>query len=311
MFTVMMAPKAAGGIAVPTGLIIPYTGGAGGAPSGWSIFNTADGDHIIGAGSTYAVGANGAGTGSVTKTSANSGNHSGSSGTFTSRNNNAGNASAGNHSHTMAYTYVPPYQQCYLIKAGAGLSILPQNGVMFSQAALGGLANIWTDGYIFKAAAGVGTGGTDAITGRSTNTAGNHNHGTASGRSDSGKVSRYKGTNAGGHTHSSITVNITNNLKKYLLSAWRNASVDFDLASNMIAMYESVTPPTGWSLCDGTGVTPDLRDHFIKPITNGSEDSSQGNGTLNMATASLTHGNHSHSAGFSLSPSGENDALLL
>ena len=294
-----------GGPEIPTGLIIPYSGGAGGAPTGWSIYNTADGKHIIGAGDTYAVNDNGVGNGQVTKTSVGSGNHGGSSNTFTSRNNNAGNANAGNHSHTMSYTYVTPYQECYLIKAGAGLNSLPQNGVMFSQAALGGLTNIWTNGYIFKANNNVGTGGTNSITGRSTNTAGNHNHGTASGRSDAGKVSRYTGNNAGGHSHSSITATITNNLNKYLLSAWQNAAADFNLASSMIGMYESVTPPTGWSLCDGNGGTPDLRNHFIKPITSESEDSSEGNGTLSMTTGALTHGNHEHSGGFSLSPAGE------
>ena len=40
---------------VPTGIIIPYTAGAGGAPANWTMYTDADNFFIVGAGSTYAV----------------------------------------------------------------------------------------------------------------------------------------------------------------------------------------------------------------------------------------------------------------
>ena len=302
MFGHLMAPRFAGAPIVPAGIIIPYTGGAGGAPSGWAIYNAADGKYIIGAGSTYAVDDNGAGGGQQVKNTTTNGNHTG-SGSYRRGASSAGTNNSGNHNHTLTYTFVPPYQQCYLIKSSGPVAQLPQNGVLFGQVDLG-LTNVWTNGYMFKAAAGVGTGGSLTISGITSSAQGNHNHGAGFGGADSGKGSASNYSGGGSHSHSSVAITITNTINKYLLSAWQDAAADFDLASGMIAMYESVTPPAGWSLCDGNGGTPDMRDRFVRPITSGSEDSSEGNGTVTAAVASLAHGAHNHVSGAGATTSG-------
>jgi len=296
-----MAPAFAGAPIVPTGLIIPFTDGGSGAPSGWGLYTAADGKYIIGAGSTYAVDDNGAGGGSQVKNTTTNGNHTG-TGSYADGVSSAGTSTSGNHNHTLTYTFVPPYQQCYLIKSTGPAAQLPQNGVLFGQADLG-LTNIWTAGNMFKAAAGVGTGGSLTISGITSSSQGNHNHGSGWGGVGSGKSSGSKYSGGGSHSHSSVSIIMTNTINKYLLSAWQDAAADFDLASGMIAMYESVTPPAGWSLCDGSGGTPDMRDRFVRPITSGSEDSSEGNGTVTGTVASLAHGSHNHASGSNVSSS--------
>ena len=291
----MMPPAATGAPTVPTGLIIPFTDGGSGAPSGWGLYTAADGKYIIGAGSTYAVDDTGAGDGSEVRSTSTNGNHTG-SGSYRDAASSAGTSTTGNHSHTLTYTFVPPYQQCYLIKSTGPAAQLPQNGVMFGQSNLG-LTNIWTDGYMFKAAAGVGTGGSLTISGITSSAVGNHTHGSGWGGTGSGKSSGSNYAAGGGHSHASVAITITNTINKYLLSAWQNAAADFDLASGMIAMYESLTPPAGWSLCDGTGGTPDMQDNFVRPITSGSEDSSEGDGTVTASVASLAHSAHNHASG--------------
>lgn len=283
-------------IVVPTGLIIPYTAGAGGAPSGWSLFTSANGKHIIGAGSTYAVGANGAGTGTHQSTVANSGDHGAHDVGYGLNAGSYGTNNAGNHGHTTnAFSYTPPYQECYLIKANAGNTQLPTNGVVFSKnGSIGsGLSNIWTNGYMFKANSAVGTGGSDSIGSVGTNSTGSHIHGGSyRKRSASYQYGAGDPFSAGGHSHS-ISITMTNNLRRYALSAWRHASTNFDLSSGMIAMWESLTPPDGWYLCNGSNGTPDLRNYFIRPITSGSEGAS-GNGTVTAASAVISHGTHYH-----------------
>lgn len=288
-------PAGGGGTSIPEGLIIPFTDGGSGAPSGWSLYSTANGYYIIGAGDTYAVDDHGAGTGTHQCAIAANVNHLGNTTIPTGTGTGGYTTSKGSHAHTTnAFTYTPPFESCYLIKAGAGLSILPQKGVIFSPSgdpSGGSLANIWTDGYMFKANNAATIGGSDTIAGVGTSAAGTHDHGTADGSNGASYVA-YEPTTAGGHSHS-ITITITNTLRRYALSAWRNAVADFDLAANMIGMYESLIPPDGWYLCNGSNGTPDLRNYFIRPITSGSEGAS-GDGTVTATSAAIGHGTHNH-----------------
>lgn len=68
------------------------------------------------------------------------------------------------------------------------------------------------------------------------------------------------------------------------------ASLNSPIPPGLIAMWSGVSAPSGWSLCDGTNGTPDLRDRFIigasasKPLASTGGD-----------TATTTAGNHIHS----------------
>jgi hypothetical protein len=299
----MLSKNNLGLYAVPAGLIIPYNSAAA-LPSNWSLYSTADAKNIIGAGSTYAVDDNGAGTGTHQSAVAASGNHLVAT-TYNFVNTNStwsGVNNAGDHSHTTdAFAYTPPYQGSKLIKADIGQDTIPQNGVLWSDGTdYGGtLDNIWTDGYYFQAAASLGTGGSNSVTGVATDSSGGHNHG-ANNSSGAGGGASARGVNLnGGHTHSSITLTMTPALNAFLLAAWEHASSSFTPGTNMIGMYESTTPPPGWFLCDGNNGTPDLRDKFITNTTQAGAGSAAGDGTVTAASAVLTHGNHSHHADFS------------
>lgn len=285
----------------PAGLIVPYTAGAGGAPAGWSIYNTADTNMIVGAGSTYAVNDTG-GDGEVTKATVTSGTHY--AATTVGSTAGGGNSQGGGHAHNYSFTYTPPYQDCYLIKADSDQSSFPAGAVIFLESSHGSLTNIWTDDYMFRANAGTSAGGTNSITGLSSTSNGNHRHGGSPYSGQGGGSARLDcHQNRGGHTHTSTTIAMTNTLYQYALAAYQDAASSFNLEANMIAMYENTTPPDGWSLCDGTGGTPDLRDYFVKCVAFGDAGSASGDGTVTATiSGSLSHGTHDHDYAIATAP---------
>lgn len=103
----------------------------------------------------------------------------------------------------------------------------------------------------------------------------------------------YEGDHAGAVALQSSEYSM--NLKRLLLSIWSNASSSFEMAPGMIAMWESLTPPDGWVLCNGSNGTPDLRDCFIKNTSSGNEGSGPvGDGTITLG-GTVTHNNtHAH-----------------
>lgn len=279
---------------VPSGLIIPYNT-SNAVPSGWSLYSSADGYYLHGAGGAKAVDATYADSASSEATTTN-GAHTGSASGYSAGNAGNGNLSEGDHSHTFNFgPYTPPYQEARLIKADSALDEFPQYGVVFGTGTLTGLTNIWTDGYMFKANTALGTGGSNTVS-VTTNSAGSHDHGSSAGGASTGKDNRdLCSAEFGSHTHSAVSITVTNSLYLQALSAWHDASAAYELTSGMIAMYENTTPPSGWSLCDGTGGTPDLTDYYVKLVATGSEGAS-GDGTITM-TATFSHGNHKHDSG--------------
>ena len=290
---------------IPTGLIIPYTDGGGGAPDGWSLYSAADGFNIVGAGSTYAVDANGVGSGNVIAVTDTTGGHYGSTRIQNVKDNGGRYREtediddyAGDHFHTATVPYIPPRIGCYLIKAGEGQILFPTNSVVWTygvdKSSVGGLSNIWTNDYMFYALAGYWSAGTNIYNGIITSYAGQHNHGKEDSGEDSGAEAEEA---AGGHTHT-IDVIMVNNLRQRAMAAWQNAAANIPLAlygPNIIGMYESLTPPLGWHLCNGSNGTPDMRDYFIKNTFQASAGVGSGDGTVTATTAGgLIHGSHDH-----------------
>ena len=284
-------------IPIPTGLIIPYnTDGAD--PSGWVTYTDADGKYIIGAGDTYDAEDTGAGGGAKTITVESAGAHSGTSSPTiaASAGGDCGTSAEAAHDHTMELgTYVPHYQQSRFIKANAGQTIIPQYGVIQTWDRTFGIENIWTSGRMLKSNTALGAAGASTHTGLSTNTVSGHKHGDTMGTASGGDQDKTEGAGSaqGGHNHTGITATITNTIRQYALAAWANAAADVDLEAGMIGMFESLTPPENWSLCDGNNGTPDLRNYFIKHVAEGDKGAATGDGTLTV-TATLTHGSHGH-----------------
>lgn len=87
-------------------------------------------------------------------------------------------------------------------------------------------------------------------------------------------------------------------------------NVTFHLApQGTIGMWSGTIAsiPTGWQLCDGTNLTPDLRDQFVTGVASGQDPGDTGgthqnNLTVNNlpahshSSSNLTHGGHTHEA---------------
>lgn len=300
MFTPMMAPGG-GGVALPSGIILPMRAAAS-VPSGWTIFSTGDNKHIIGAGSTYSVGDSITDDGNFNLGYGGAGTHSGDSKDFGSAANQAGPNAQGDHTdHDFEFTSPAPYNESMrLIKADSEVSDVPADALLLKHSASG-----WADltrhydgatNRLLRSASSASQGGkvSMAVTASS---GGAHNHGTNSG-ADGGTFftgMRIISVLRGAHTHT-WTSTLTFNLYRVALSAWYKASAFTFEQSNAIGMYESLTPPAGWSLCNGTGGTPDLRDKFIEINTSDANaGTAYGTGKVNSDLgASSSDGGHNH-----------------
>ena len=284
-------------ITVPSGLIVLYNGTS--APDGWTLFTSADGKYPVGAGSTYAVGATGGSTSITTNASDSQGSHNGSA-SFT---NNAGTpfetgkSAAGAHTHTLSFNYEPPFYTLRLIKADSELPQLPANGVVLSASTLSGLTEFTTpEGKILKVAATIGSGGNNTIPAGTSSSIGEHHHGTTDCGSNIGSSTCASESSGMTHTHPTTSFVITPAIKRALMSAWYDANNAYNLQGGMYAFYQSITPPDGWYLCNGSNGTVDLRDYFIE-FTDTSDDGTRtGDNTISLASCTLSSvdWNHSH-----------------
>jgi len=103
----------------------------------------------------------------------------------------------------------------------------------------------------------------------------------------------------GAHSDHSCSAVLNNDaVKKAILTAWSNASADFSAVAGMIAMYESTTPPAGWSLCNGAGATMDLRDYFVYIGTTGTHGTRSGTNRVSVdITIGSSSNTHNHQSG--------------
>ena len=285
------------GIVVPAGLIILLNDTE--VPSNWTRFSAADDKHIVGAGTTYNVGDVG---GSKTLSSislSSGGSHSpGGNLDFDSYAGHTSVDSGGSHLHTVDTDYEPNWQEVLLIKANADISgiALPADTVVLAVSAVSGLSNVFMNNCLLKSDSAISSGGDGTSVTVATSTNGTHNHGTISGRPVGGVGSYRDDDDAdhGSHSHSGQTLSITPNVKRKLLSAWTKVST-FDLASGMIALWESATPPDGWAICDGANSTPDLRDYFIEMVASGNEDvTGIGDNTIDYSMSITDNASHTH-----------------
>lgn len=278
---------------------------------------------------SYTTGNSDGGTGSSASSNSlsnKSHTHSGTSGT-----------SSGGTTATTAVTYAaysnnPPYHELIFIKAA--LNSAPADGIiMWDQTSAPTNTNFKvTDGnlstidlnnkYLKSSTTGGNSGGTGGSTSNThsiththttnTHTQGNSTSGGSSGVN--GETNNGGGLNAKDHTHSvsfstgtqpinsfatDLTPSETVEPAYSMLMAYQNKAVSAqDIPLNGIAMTIETTLPVGWSLCDGTGATPNLTDKYVKITTSsGSINSTGGANTHTHASEAHTHtstGGHTH-----------------
>lgn len=289
---------------MPTGLIVPFNNTS--LPDGWEWFTSANGYHIVGAGSTYAAAATGGSLTCSAGSTSSSGSHSGT--TFYvnysgggSYNSYYGSVASGSHTHTISFSYTPAYQALKFIKlTSTGLDVFPIDSVILTNGntAPTGLGRDFDDERFLKAGTTKATAAASAASSISCNTVSNHSH-LAQTVTTTGSAGSYTPVyeydeNVGSHSHTSFgSETITQAIKRAYLSAWTSAAATLTPESGIIAMFESTTPPYGWYLCNGANGTPDLRDYFIVLSADGTT-ASAGDNTLALTITTNSTGAHEH-----------------
>lgn len=317
---------------VPLGLIVPYYSAAA-IPSGWDLFDSADGAYITGADvddADYSVGTHSGTTATTDITTSTTGDHTGTGITVRlgnlpgqdpgppvqleahKRANTEAGALKGNHYHTTTFTPSLGYEETRFIKSTEILDRFPAGALVLSDRILtppSGVAQqivvVDSDNNRFlKANTSIDTAYNSHIVACSSD--GDHIHNwvtlanTAFERGEAGSSTQWvvktgAGATTGAHVHTFTTSAMTENMKKIYLSAWTNASASFQGFSNIIAMWESFTPPPGWVLCDGNNGTKNLTKRFVMFGPNSSVGQYAGDGKLTFsATLDSNDFTHEH-----------------
>lgn len=71
-------------------------------------------------------------------------------------------------------------------------------------------------------------------------------------------------------------------------------TVDADLVDDIVTLWNSATPPSGWVFCDGSNDTLDMRNRFIKGATGAGDAGASGGSTQNVHPLTHTHVESSH-----------------
>ncbi len=291
-------PAGAGSINIPTGGIVILQG-AGAVPAGWTLHAASDDSYIIGAGADYNPADTG-GSGDITLTVSDPGTHTVANNNFR-RNPNAGAGPDADGAHTHdsnVITLEPPYTSNRLISLDSAAVTLPESCAFLRHvtATPAGMTQLDNNDLLFLSASEDASGGSLAPTVDLTSD-GVHDHtGDAGGGTSGSSGSHWKGLEPSGHTHDTVTFAVSIDLYTYLLDAWYSAAggVDINNFTNPIIMYNSVTPPAGWALCDGTLGTPDMQNYFLAVTDPASSPGSSGDGTVSDSVVSSADGIHDH-----------------
>jgi len=297
---------------LPTGLILPLNDSS--VPSGWEAFNAANDRLIIGAGDTYAPGATGgtavgAAVGNLPGGTGTGGDHHPISGAVWFNGNDMNgyvglwkknDYTNGAHQHDIGLAYLNQIDknEYKLIRSTQENDKLPSKTGVFSTSSLAGLGmSVLGNNKLFGSYSSVrelSKSGTVSLA-----TAGSHYHTTDTSwarADDTGGPNYIDYQNvAGDHSSSEALTTINQNFKRLLLSLWSHSTTQIEAAPGMIAMWESLTPPDGWLICNGTNGTPDLRNNFIQNCPSGSENTtSQGNNQVTCGISTTVTHNVSH-----------------
>ena len=302
-------------VTVPAGLILLYdANGAGALPTGWAADYTGVNRLLNVAGNSYSPneqGGNNNLAGPFGSTSTN-GIHSPGFATFSDsfpQTYPYAREVVGDHYHDInSINYLPAHKKCLLIKAQADNVQVPPRGVIMSAGSFVQPSPVtlvnntdFINRYIYIATNNTIYGSVGTI---ELSTSGSHTHLTYPNYvypDSGGAIREYAFGNTSGAHNDSVPISsteVTENIKRVRLSMWWHASQSYDITQGMIGMWESLTPPDGWAICDGNNGTPDLRDCFIYPTAGGSENTTPtGNNTLSINMTryqSIIHGHASH-----------------
>lgn len=300
---------------VPVGAIALLVGTD--VPAGWELYATANGKYIVGAGSTYAVGANGVATAGPWSSSVTGGAHSGSDdtpgpgvgstahtwpkpGTF---------APAGEHTHNYTVSSVTENilrRENILVRKitapainiPASVRVLGVANVITPASKNTGFAGRLLLPAASNANAGVSTQAATAITFASGNDGHTHHPNNENFWETFGGVGTEAqgiGPAGGTHTHTCNVVPVFNPKRKQLCVY--ESAIDYTPRPGMVFMWAGSigSLPTDYALCDGANGTPDMRDRFLE-FGDTAAAAPTGDNTMRLTGTSSEVG-HSHNTG--------------
>lgn len=277
---------------LPANSVLIWGASGSPAPSGFTIMDLGTQDHLIMGAATIGQAntfTSTAGTLSGTANSGSTGSHStpwtpsgaNPSGSGTPATNQA--SSAGSHNHSVSINTgtaaiptdtLPSGLGIKLITNASEVSEIPEDAIMFcDDIRTGFVRKTWGLGgshnaYIARKndVSTISALGATAKAFSLTSTSnGAHQHNTSSTTGPGGIVTgRISNVSAGGHNHPVSTPS----LNLYIYQYYKHllpfiATTDSAVRSGMIVMFKGASVPSGWSLCDGTNDTPDMRSYFL------------------------------------------------
>ena len=287
-------------------------------PAGYADFTAANGKFIMGAGGTYAAGATGgaAATGTWSGTTSTNGAHS-SGGTLFPANKSGGLDSgysytpvaytSADHAHSWSAPAVTMdlfRRRQKLAKRSGSSATIPAEMLVFGIPGLShpDVARITANnGRLIMADTVNENAGaaTTAITATiaSANMAHKH-YDKASGSLQAISYNPYSYQGSGElnwpHTHAVISSALTAAVKRRKLALYGGVA-DYPVLAGMIVMHEGAVPG-GWTLCDGSAGTPDMRDFMVEIAATGQEGVSAGDNSVSASGLTEFYG-HSHTLG--------------
>jgi hypothetical protein len=203
-------------------------------------------------------------------------------------------SSGGTHSHSLTLSGSGTYpasatvqgMEVPLIRATANTKKIPSNAIIFSSDGTvfsGFSRKSWTTANgVYKAASSINVARAAPTSiapsfSISVATGGSHTHFTSAGAGTK-PVSPFnpvKPTSAGDHTHTGNTFGQVGVWHQYKHLLPVVSATEQDVKPGMIVMYNGVSVPQGWLLCDGTNGTPNMVGYFV-----GYDNSLSTSGTL-------------------------------
>jgi len=298
---------------VPVGAIVIKL--EGDTPTGWEDFTLADGKYLRGSSDTI-TGEGGDSQYNLSDVSSLGGAHQGSvmntllGGSVDIVGGDTNPTTQGGiedvHSHTVSATIAPSVKtkEFSLVRATTTHNELPSNfgvltGKLITDNEYQQITTI--NSHLLKAGTNQPTKGSYTTSVQiTTDDIPNHLHAPVlDGKvlGDSTDIVKFDYVEAGGHNHI-VNVDITTNPIRSTVLLY-TASGDFPLRQGVILpVTEGTQMPSGWSVCDGTLGTPDLRGRFVEITNSSTTNIKQGDNSLSWTGLTLASGGHEHEGDF-------------
>jgi hypothetical protein len=289
---------------IKAGMIFPYYQANDNIPAGWSKYADVKDRCIVGHGTDHSAATVG-GSKTISFNCASDGGHVGAyshvfalaaaGGSEPTWYVNAG-ADPTDHSHDLTVQFEPRWVNLCFIQANCDLEQLPAWAIVLTDSNIRptGLQPFSLPELIMRGATDMVTAGGGSYADETQSAIADHSHGTRGGGATAGSEGALEFEAAGAHANHTLTLTITDKLKKVYLRAWTKNTA-FDLVSGMIGFCDVFSIPADCVFCDGDNGTPDTQDSYIVLSAN-ADNANSGTQEVGLS-GTLSNLTHDHAGG--------------